>query len=1340
MEGYQKPYLFDGTNYNNWCFRMEVILEEKQLLDCISQSADEMPEFVINSSDDATVKDQKQTRYDARKIKESRCKSLLIEKICDSQLQYIRGKTSPKAIWKTLENVFAKKGISSQFYLLKQLTSIKYKEDESMAKHLLKFEGIVSELQSSEIKMHELLIVFNLLETMPKSYQHIVTVLESLPPEQCTLEFVKCRLLSESVKRSNSAEVATEEESDAAFLGVKKKYKCYICHKLGHKASSCDKKKFKDKKFNKSGNDERKGEKKAFVAEADVMFVGHNNASNDSVDFKWILDSGASRHMVFDSSYLRNIKQLEKPVPIITASGEVDYSYFYGVADIITRVGNKEINATVTNVLLVPGMEYNLFSILSTGKLGMTTTFDGSCAKIVHKGRTVAEGKISGKVYILDAVVMRQSETNKALLTVPSVDEYKLWHRRLGHIGKSGMEKLLKKDMVDGIDMKKQSINQGKICEPCLKGKHSRNPFETLDLPRSSRPLELIHSDVCGPFNPLSWNGKKYYVSFTDDFTHFSVVYPISAKSEVCEMFQKYASMAEGHFDQKIFKLRCDNGGEYVNEEMQFVCDKKGIQIERTVPYTPQQNGVSERLNRTIMEKARAMIADSSLEKNLWNEAVNAAVYLINRSPTSALKEQTPYEKWYGHKPDLSTLRVWGSTAYSFVPKEKRNKLSDRSYSCFFIGYSRNGYRLWDKNKKTVFVSRDVVVDENQHDCGAKADIKLESLPEPIWLNSREETSSQTDEPVELDGIKSNESSSEAESEDDVVGGSISDGFATADETIVENALDEEATVLRRSNRVRKPPERYVNSNFCYALNAVSFVEDIPNSIEDLRKRSDWDSWKEAISSELESMRKAKTWTLVKPPPGCHPVDCKWVFTIKRDKNGVVAKYKARLVAKGFTQRYGYDYNETYSPVVKMSTIRMMFALANHHDLLIHQMDVKTAFLNGQLEEEIYMRQPHGFEEGKKVCRLNKSIYGLKQASRVWNDRFNQFVTRIGFRACENDSCLYFRNKTKNKVFLLLYVDDIIIMSTDLSEINVVKGLLNKEFEMVDLGEASMFLGMEIQRNKITKELTLNQEQYSKKILKRFEMDNCKPASIPMEPNLKLKKNDSDGKLNKPYRELIGCLSYLAITTRPDLSAAVNYFSQFQSNPTDEHWNYLKRILRYLKGTSDFGIHFRKTTNEVKQLSVYADANWATDVNDRRSVSGVLVKLYGSTVSWFSRKQGAVSLSSTEAECAALVDGACELIWMKKLLTEIGILENTVPTIFEDNQSTIAIMEASSSSKRLKHSDVKFHFIKDCLKQREFEIQYIPTTDQLADLLTKGLLSSSFRKLCGGIGISSRST
>lgn len=740
------------------------------------------------------------------------------------------------------------------------------------------------------------------------------------------------------------------------------------------------------------------------------------------------------------------------------------------------------------------------------------------------------------------------------------------------------------------------------------------------------------------------------------------------------------------------------------------------MQHQFTTPHTPQQNGVAERMNRTLMERARAMINDSKMDKKFWNEAIYCATYLINRSPTNAIGEkfkcETPAEIWFGKRPNANKFHVFGCDAFTHIPDQKRKKIDMKSEKNTFVGYAPNGFRLWSPTTNKIIVARDIVFHEKQ----------LEKSPPEIEETIRQSNQMQNNQEKDQPQMSDKSETTEEKDESNV-------GETSMKETVIVSSGDE-AEFLTPIRRQSRKPERYGENIYdcaTLALNAMSCVDDSPENYSEISGREDSDDWMAAIQSELNSLEANKTWTLVELPPGRTAIDNKWVFRRKLKPNGEAGEYKARLVAKGFSQKFGFDYKETFAPVAKMTTLRILLSLANVKNLLIHQMDVKTAFLNGNLNEEIFMKQPKGFENGKLVCRLNKSLYGLKQASRMWNERFHLFVTKIGFIRSKYDYCLYTLRNDIETLHLLLYVDDLLLIGKSLHNIKKLKDKLSMEFDMKDMKEAKHFLGISIDWNNETGTMSINQTAYLKSMLKRFSMENCSGVHTPMETNLKLTKANEKQHESLPYRELIGCLIYVAITSRPDLCAATNYFSQFQSCATHEHWKHLKRILRYIQNTIDLKLVFERETGSP--LVGYADADWANDINDRKSISGYVFKVFGTTVSWSSRKQATVSLSSTEAEFIALSSAACEAKWIGNLLNELSIDLVFPIKIFEDNQACIQIARNPKEHGRMKHIDVKHNHVREMIDENLIEVIYISTNEQLADIMTKALNRTKFEYL-----------
>ncbi|KAM1452490.1 hypothetical protein ACFX2I_039449 [Malus domestica] len=493
--------------------------------------------------------------------------------------------------------------------------------------------------------------------------------------------------------------------------------------------------------------------------------------------------------------------------------------------------------------------------------------------------------------------------------------------------------------------------------------------------------------------------------------------------------------------------------------------------------------------------------------------------------------------------------------------------------------------------------------------------------------------------------------------------------------------------------------------------------------------------WYSAMQEEIEALYSQNTWSLVDLPPNKNLVGCKWVFKIKRNADGSIARHKARLVAKGFSQEQGLDYGETFSPVVKPTTVRLVLALAAQFNWPLRQLDVKNAFLHGILNEEVYMSQPPGFEDSRYpylVCKLHKSLYGLKQAPRAWNDRFTQFLPQLGFNNTYSDSSLFVKCVGAEIVILLLYVDDIIITGSAAATIQQVIAQLTTEFELKDLGPLHFFLGIQITRT--ASGLLLSQEKYIQDLLKKTEMLDSKPAATPCLPYNRLLKDDGQP-FNNPalYRSIVGALQYL-VFTRPDIAFSVHQVSQFMQVPMISHFTAVKRILRYLKGSLNHGISY--SSGELI-LKAFSDADWAGDPNDRRSTTGLVVFLGNNPISWSSKKQQTVSRSSTEAEYRALSSTAAELDWVQQLLTFLKIKLEYTPVLFCDNMSAIALSFNPVQHQRTKHIEVDVHFVRERVANKKLLVQFVSSSEQFADILTKGLSSPLFTTHCSNLMLGS---
>jgi len=787
-------------------------------------------------------------------------------------------------------------------------------------------------------------------------------------------------------------------------------------------------------------------------------------------------------------------------------------------------------------------------------------------------------------------------------------------------------------------------------------------------------------------------------------------VYLISHKSEALDCFRRFVHEVENQMDKSLKTLRTDRGREYLSDQFRSLCEEKGIVRHLTIPGTPQQNGVAERRNRTLLEMVRSMLAQANLPISFWGDALLTAAYILNRVPSKSVPS-TPYELWTGRSPNLDHLRPWGSAGYVHSTSHKYGKLGPRASKKVFIRYpaSSKGYVMYGEHPSgglTEIESRDVefLEDEFPRIGEVDKDSQLYELQEEVPFVSGRIPAVSGSEPI--------------------------------DSTL-------ETQVIRRSQRGLIPRRHFDDIEGRVLMCAMS--DDIePTSYEEVLTSPNRDQWLIAMKEEMDSMDKNKVWELVDLPPNRKAIGNKWVLKIKRRADGLIDKYKARLVAKGYTQMEGVDFLETFSPVVRFDSIRVILAMVAHLDLELHQMDVKTAFLNGELDEEIYMDQPIGFvtegQEGK-VCRLKRSIYGLKQSSRQWYLRFHEAVTSIGLTMMEEDHCVYVQRTRDGFLILSLYVDDILLVGNNLEMINAIKEWLSSVFEMKDLGEASYILGVKISRDRSRRLLSLSQETYLRKILERFNMDNSKPVDTPVDKGCTLSisqcpNTEEEKKLmeKKPYASAVGSLMYLMKCTRPDICFAVGLVSRYQSNPGEKHWKVVKRIMRYLRGTYDYALVFQGGDMKVRG---YTDADFGGDIDSSVSTSAYVFTLGGGSISWRSKKQDCVAQSTMEAEYVASSEAGRHASWLSAFLRELGVtVQADEPVeIRIDNTAAIQFAHDPKFHDRGKHIRRRYHYIRGLIRDKEVILSYIPSAEMLADPLTKPLSRNVFESHVRRMGL-----
>ena len=1263
------------------------------------------------------------TETDAKKL--IKAKSKLILMLDPIIYVHVKNAKTAKEVWDNLILAFEDSGLTRKVGLLRSLLTTNLSNCASIEDYVNKIILTSHKLNSIGMIVSDEWIGTILLAGLPDRYKPMIMALES-SAITISADLIKTKLLQDTEQLESGSD-------DVAFFGnsSKKRFKtkdkqmkssgprCFNCNAFGHIARNCP------NKSNSTGDNNK----------PNVLYTSFMAKEANKND--WYVDSGASSHMTMNKNWLEDYEQLDHEQQVTAANNTKLTIKGKGNIKIDVSVNNAKREVKILNVLYVPEICANLLSVSQMTNNGNTVSFDNVQCKIFNKNKQliVTAFKI-GEMF----KVNKHTDFN---FNVTRNLSFNLWHRRMGHTSTENL-KLLKEDFVPGLNCMESNDEP---CTICIEGKHSKIPFNSSNS-KTTEALQIIHSDVCGPIEKCSLGGARYFLTFIDDFTHKVFVYILKTKSEVTSKFVEFKEMVENQLNKKIKILRTDNGTEFVNADMSKFLKSNGIIHQKTAPYTPQQNGKAERMNRTLVEKARCLLYDAKLSKEYWAEAICTATYLINRLPSRSIIKKTPEDMWSGIKPNLENIRVFGCLAMVYIPKQKRKKLDAKSEAGIFIGYCENNkaYRIYNPKNKKITISRDVKFMENSQyeEVNIHKNTVINYFDLPADSNKNLTKIDATD--IDADPVIAEITENEFSAVNDI---GVCDRTLTDTDTQPILQMDESTTsvyytdsepetdihdqkqrnsgelmensVTRRSERTPKPKK--FDDFVSYMVN---HLEEEPSTYEEAIHRFDSAHWREAIKNEFESLKFNNTWKIAELPKNEKAIPSKWIFKIKKNSKGEIGRYKARLVAKGCAQRKGLDYDETYSPVIRYTSVRFLLALSAKLDLDIDHMDAITAFLQGELKENIYIIPPEGYENlNGKVLKLNKSIYGLKQSSRLWNQKLDKTLKEIGMAQSRVDPCIYFRLCKAKLLIVAVYVDDLLVFTNCQEFKTNLKTKLQDNFNMKDLGAATSFLGISIERNRKEGKIWINQEQYINNMLNRFGMTNSNVLSTPLDMNQKLSRKNSpksqdekDEMINVPYQELVGSLLFAAQVSRPDISYAVNFISRFNNDPGKLHWMAAKRILRYLKGSSKAKLCY--SNNTQSGLVGYCDADFASDADDCRSVTSYAFLMSGGAISWKSQKQPTVALSTTESEYMALGSAVKEALWLKSLENEL--MGDTPKIVLNcDNQSAICLASNECYQARTKHIDVRHHFVRESLNRGQISLQHIHTENMLADLLTKAL-------------------
>lgn len=1120
----------------------------------------------------------------------------------------------------------------------------------------------------------------------------------------------------------------------------------------------------------------------------------------------WVIDSGASSHYSNRRANISDFAALPTSTSVTTAAGST-----LPVAG--TGCINAARNKVISRVLYVPDIKSNLLSVGSFADRGHLVLFNAQHCYVMDrhdKSKVFLQGHRDprNRLYTVQLPGVRSSPLDSpAACTVYdqadiSNSHERLWHRRLGHPNYQRLYHMSTQNLVRGLPTLRHVRC---FCAACLEGKQHRAPLPRVSVTTTQRPLQLVHTDLCGPLPVASRNHSRYFMLIVDDFTRYTWIFFLKKKSEALSHFKDFVTQVENLYQARIGIIRSDRGGEYTSDRFSELLKAKGIFRQLTTARTPEQNGVAERKNRTLIEAVRSMAAEAHIPAFLWEELFRTATYLQNRTTTRSLSKSTPYEKLHKEKPDVTDLRVIGSAAHIWIPPDLRNKLATKSKEAIMVGYddSSKAYRCYCPSDQKIYISRNVQFNETLgHDFSSSApdvidtqffDSILESV-EPELPADVADTSA----PLPDDGpaLEQTEPTLPDLPDDTMIEPSSSPASPAVPLPTTQliraslpganrlRAKTRKVTTplvpLISSSRIRRTPryltDYYHDSHLAFKCeDPVEFALETLHSLDEEMTVAEalvHPGWSAAITSEFDSLMENDTWDYCDLPNDRRALDSRWVLRVKHDLNPTHTRLKARLVAKGYEQQSGIDYGETFAPVVKWSTLRTIVAIAAACGWPISHLDVITAFLNGKLRETIYMRQPPGYElKGFEhlVCRLKRSIYGLKQSPRTWYEEIDKYLRTQGWNRSLADPNLYFIHNGEYITILLLYVDDLLVTGSDSAHIAAVKQQLQGKYKMKDLGEAQRYLGVDFHTS--DQGILLHQKGYAEKVVADAGMADCKPASVPLPLGTSLADDSGTPSFDQNvYCHTVGQLLYLT-NTRPDISYAVNYVSRFMAKPQLAHWQAVQHIVRYVQGTTDQGIFYSRhtslpplhgfiKTSTPLQFAGFSDADWAACKNSRRSTGGYAFILSGGAITWSSRRQPTVSLSTTEAEYRALADSSKEAVHLRRLLQELRIPTAAVPLACSDKGVTGGLLHASQPTEidvhlhcdnisaiklaknpvfhaRSKHIEIQHHFVRERILEGEVTVDYISTNEQPADILTKALSPAVFNKHKHTLGMQS---
>ena len=1383
------PILTNGKDFVSWQHQLKSWFFENNLWQYVIGYVEQIeePDYNIVSRTDAK-------KYFDWQAKNCQAKNMISKCLHPKYRVLIQELTTVEQCWKTLENHFMKDSMISHQQLQDEFDDYKMDYSKSMEDNLMSFSTLISRLKYINIEHSNQKQCHKLLQSLPKSYQNMKTVIKFTStkenilsiselyeriedyarekghwesPIRRTENVLNVNVKNDNISKNRNNKKFTFKKNIKSFDHnelKKQSLKCTLCQGE-HSWFKCQ---YKEDivKYGKQlrlkqeiNNVEKTSESKDKDDEEDIFVLNTTvcTSNHNSV----ILDSGCSVIVCNNKNYFNDLSKISA-VTLNNFLNESPYNCELGgsASFVFKNEDDESITFTFDNVLYVPTSRYTLLppSVI-LDHYGFKTVITKDTVKLIHPKRSSIIGYRENNIYKFPISYNEKvKEVNNILDEGNKIftanELLKLWHYKLGHLAYSTLKKMAKNKLIPSI---LQYATAETFCDSCNEGKQTRKPFPKESFNKATYPNQRVIFDLL-ILNKRCIHNHKYVLGAVDDFSSYDSAYMLSTKDQAADYIKSHIIKMEKLVGQRITICRFDRGGEFMGDNLKEWLKKKGIKIELSVAKSSQQIGKRERMWRTNMDMTRCLLYQSSLPKNLWCCAYQHAIDIRNRVIGSHRNQVAPITKMFKITPNIKGLKVFGCPVS--VKDLDSKKLDFKSHDMLFVGFSKEskGFLCYDPLQKTIVIRRDVVFDESFtiHSIETKRliNLKMESLTDDSYnnLDDNEYTDESDDNDNESVLIRKEDKKqfTNVNNDDHSIPNIPNESFNQSPTLSInsnkelnseQNTKNHSTNIninnentndnsLRRSERLKYPTRMFMHevNNVSDKLKMLkASTIPIPKNIKEAFDSEYNSQWKLATDNEINSLIKRNVFEIIEKPNNVYPIRSQWVFCVKGDKDGYVEKFKARLVANG-NEQYQSDMFKISSPVLNSTTLILLLTIAKKLQWKIQSIDVKTAYLNAKLDEEVYMYLPAGYyhteRKQNKIALLKRSLYGLKQSAKLWNIELSNTLKKLKFKQLKLDPCVYY-----NENFIIgIYVDDLLLAAKSNDLIIEFKGKFKKIYDITDNNEVNTFLGTKVIN--YDDDTIIIQDTYTERMLTKFNYNNIKPKITPMESNLLISKSKEkiNYLLQKEFQEKVGSLLYLMVHSRPDICYAVSKMTQFCSNPTIQHMNFVKRIYAYLNKTIHLGVKIDK--NKDFQLNVFVDASFAQDPDERKSTSGLIIFLDNTPIYWRSKKQSLVAKSTMEAELIALETAVTEIIWIKNLLEELNFKQQCIP-IYCDNIAAIEFATQQNINSRNKHIDIRKCFVKDHIKKNTIKLIYVSTEDNIADIFTKSLSKVKFNKFVG---------